>query len=74
MDFGRDSELTVTLSGSDKWPTSVVAGQTNTKPTDDIEEWQTRILQKSGSVPTDLVFTNKSWRAFRLDTTIKDTA
>jgi len=25
-------------------------------------------------VPTDLVFTNKSWRAFRLDTTIKDNA
>lgn len=74
IDFGRDSELTVTLSGSDKWPTSVAAGQTNTKPTDDIEEWQTRILQKSGSVPTDLVFTNKSWRAFRLDTTIKDNA
>lgn len=74
VDFGRDSELTVTLSGSDKWPTSVPAGQTNTKPTDDIEEWQTRILQKSGSVPTDLVFTNKSWRAFRLDTTIKDNA
>jgi hypothetical protein len=23
---------------------------------------------------TDLVFTNKSWRAFRLDTTIKDNA
>lgn len=74
IDFGRDSELTVTLSGSDKWPTSVAAGQTNTRPTDDIEEWQTRILQKSGSVPTDLVFTNKSWRAFRLDTTIKDNA
>lgn len=74
VDFGRDSELTVTLSGSDKWPTSVPAGQTNTKPTDDIEEWQTRVLQKSGSVPTDLVFTNKSWRAFRLDTTIKDNA
>lgn len=74
IDFGRDSELTVVLSGSDKWPTSVPAGQTNTKPSDDIEEWQTRILQKSGSVPTDLVFTNKSWRAFRLDTTIKDNA
>lgn len=72
--FGRDSELTVVLSGSDKWPLSVPAGQTNTKPSDDIEEWQTRILQKSGSVPTDLVFTNKSWRAFRLDTTIKDNA
>lgn len=31
-------------------------------------------LKNSGAVPTDLVFTNKSWRAFRLDTTIKDNA
>lgn len=75
IDFGRDSELTITLSGSDKWPTSpLAAGVTNTKPSDNIEEWQTRILQKSGTVPTDLVFTNKSWRAFRLDTSIKDNA
>jgi hypothetical protein len=53
---------------------SVAAGATNTQPSDDIEEWQTLILKNSGAVPTDLVFTNKSWRAFRLDTTIKDNA
>lgn len=74
VDFGRDSELTITLSGSDKWPLSVPAGQTNTRPTDDIERWQTKVLQKSGSVPTDLVFTSLSWKAFRLDTTLHDTA
>ncbi len=57
-----------------KWPLTVAAGATNTQPSDDIEIWQTTFLKESGSVATDLVFTNKSWRAFRLDTTIKDNA
>lgn len=74
IDFGRSSNLTITLSGSDKWPLSVPAGTTNTQPSDDIEDWQTRMLKESGSVATDLVFTSLSWKAFRLDTTIKDNA
>ncbi|MGO2306679.1 MAG: major capsid protein [Providencia sp.] len=74
VDFGRASELTVTLSGSDKWPTQIDAGKTNTKPTDDIEDWAQRLLKNSGAVATDIVFTTKSWKAFRLDTTIKDNA
>lgn len=74
VDFGRDPSLTIALSGADKWPTSLAAGATNTQPSDDIETWQTLVLQKSGAAPTDLVFTNKSWKAFRLDTTIKDNA
>jgi hypothetical protein len=48
VDFGRDPALTVALSGSDKWPTSLAAGATNTQPSDDIEIWQTLVLQKSG--------------------------
>ncbi|AYX13014.1 major capsid protein [Yersinia pseudotuberculosis] len=74
IDFGRSSNLTITLSGSDKWPLSVAAGATNTQPSDDIEEWQTLMLKESGAVATDLVFTSLSWKAFRLDTTIKDNA
>lgn len=74
VDFGRDPSLTIALSGSDKWPSRLAAGSTNTQPSDDIETWQTLVLQKSGAAPTDLVFTNKSWKAFRLDTTIKDNA
>jgi hypothetical protein len=71
VDFGRDPSLTIALSGADKWPTSVAAGATNTQPTDDIEEWQALILQKSGAQATDIVFTNASWRAFKLDTSLK---
>ncbi|MGC0122414.1 capsid protein [Providencia rettgeri] len=74
VNFGRAAELTVTLSGSDKWPIQVDAGKTNTQPSDDIEDWAGRILKNSGAAATDIVFTTKSWKAFRLDTTIKDTA
>ncbi len=74
VDFGRDSELTIVLSGSDLWPITVAVGATNTQPSDDIEGWQVLFLQKSGGNATDLIFTPKSWKAFRKDTTIKDNA
>ncbi len=74
VDFGRDSALTIALSGSDLWPTSVASGTTNTQPSDDIETWQVLYLQKSGANASDLVFTPKSWKAFRMDTSIKDNA
>lgn len=71
VDFGRDPDLTITLSGADKWPAKVADGATNTQPTDDIEEWQTLVLQKSGAAPTDVIFTNASWKRFKLDTSLK---
>ncbi|YAW66794.1 major capsid protein [Morganella morganii] len=74
VDFGRSSDLTIALSGTDKWPETVEAGKTNTKPTDDIEDWAQRMLKESGAVATDIVFTTKSWKAFRLDTSVKDSA
>lgn len=74
VDFGRSSDLTIALSGADKWPETVEAGKTNIKPTDDIEDWAQRMLKESGAVATDIVFTTKSWKAFRLDTSVKDSA
>lgn len=74
VDFGRSSDLTIALSGADKWLVKVDAGKTNTQPTDDIEDWAQRMLKESGAVATDIVFTTKSWKAFRLDTSIKDSA
>ncbi|MDW7789923.1 major capsid protein [Morganella morganii] len=74
VDFGRSSDLTIALSGADKWPETVEAGKTNTKPSADIEDWAQRMLKESGAVATDIVFTTKSWKAFRLDTSVKDSA
>ncbi|MFZ1871722.1 MAG: major capsid protein [Chania sp.] len=74
IDFGRSSSLSITLSGADKWPLTVAPNTTNNVPSQAIEKWQTQVLKESGSVVTDLVFTNSSWTAFRLDTSIKDSA
>lgn len=74
VDFGRSSDLTIALSGADKWPETVEAGKTNTKPSADIEDWAQRMLKESGAVATDIIFTTKSWKAFRLDTSVKDSA
>lgn len=74
VDFGRDPALTVALTGTDAWPLNVPAGAKNTIPSDCIEEWQATVLQKSGVVCTDIVFTNKSWAAFKKDTTLENSA
>lgn len=74
IDFGRDPELTVALTGSSAWPRAIAAGAENTIPTDCIEKWQRLLLQKSGVVCTDIVFTGKAWTAFLKDTTLKNTA
>lgn len=66
VDFGRDAALTVSLAGANKW------GQTGIVPSNDIETWTTLVLQKSGAVVTDLVFTNKSWAQFKQDPVIKN--
>lgn len=74
IDFGRDPALTVALTGSSAWPLNVPTSTDNTIPTDCIEQWQATVLQKSGVVCTDIVFTNKSWAAFKKDTTLKESA
>ncbi|MGL4859281.1 MAG: major capsid protein [Enterobacteriaceae bacterium] len=74
INFGRASSLTIALSGSDKWKTSVVKDEIYTKPTDDIEKWQSQMLKEEGVSATDIVFTNESWAAFKLDTSLKESA
>jgi hypothetical protein len=65
IDFGRDSTLTLTLSGGAQW------GQSGVSPSFNIQEWQNQILKLSGGVCTDLVFTPSSWQQFILDPTVK---
>jgi len=74
VDFGRNSALTVALSGSDKWATGatgVTSGASYTKPTAHINEWVKTILKYSGAVARDVVFTSASWDAFVLDTSLQ---
>lgn len=70
INFQRDSELTITLSGSDAWPTD----DNSTTPTTCLEEWSRLMLQKSGAYPTEVIFTPSAWDAFMLDTRIQNNA
>jgi hypothetical protein len=68
VNFGRDSSLTVTLSGAVKpWDT----GSAPT-PAGDIEDWSNIILKASGTAPTDIVFSPTAWRYFIKDNSVRD--
>ncbi|ANN70909.1 major capsid protein [Bordetella bronchialis] len=70
VDFGRDADLTVALTGGRQWtPANVTAGTAT--PCADIEAWQLRILKKSGAKVTDIIFTTSSWAGFIKDETLK---
>jgi hypothetical protein len=63
--FGRDSGLTVTLTGAAKW------GQTGVKPLDALQDWAQTMLQKSGAMPTDVIMSVDVWKIFRTDADVK---
>lgn len=70
VDFGRDSTLTLALTGGAVWsPANIAAGTAS--PTSNIEDWQHQILKKSGGVATDIVFTTTSWLNFMADPLLK---
>lgn len=61
VDFQRDPALTVALTGTAQW------GQTGVYPSDYITAWAALVLQKSGAAPTEVIFTNSTWNAFKND-------
>lgn len=67
VDFGRDASLTKALTGDAAWDAGAGAS-----PTDDVEDWATAILKKSGVVSTDVVFTPSSWKAFKADPVLEN--
>ncbi|HHL9455205.1 TPA: major capsid protein, partial [Escherichia coli] len=70
VDFRRDSDLTVTLSGDDAWPSE----ESSTIPTSCLEAWATLMLKKSGAYPTEVIFTPSAWTAFMNDSFIRENA
>lgn len=65
IDFGRNSNLTITLSGGTRW------GQAGVSPAANIETWATTMLKVEGVVATDLVFTTSSWAYFKADAAVQ---
>lgn len=70
VDFGRDSSLTVALSGSATWTGANITAGTSI-PTNDITTWAQDILKSSGAVVEDIVFSQGAWNVFKLDPVLK---
>jgi len=66
VDFGRDPDLTVTLTGAAAW------GNAGINPIEDIEDWSNLILQSEGVVSTDIVMDVSAWRKFKLGLKMAD--
>lgn len=66
VNFGRDGSLTVTLSGTARW------GQSAAAILDNLQDWALLVLQKSGSMPTDVIMGVDVWKVFRKDPAIVD--
>src|SRR6185312_2722787 len=62
VNFNRDSSLTVTLSGANRW------GQTGILPTENLLDWSALPLKASGLTVTDVILTPTPWKALRKDT------
>jgi Phage major capsid protein E len=69
VNFQRDPSLTVTLAAGAKWtPTNVgTPSAPEARPSQNIDQWAAQVLQMSGAVATDVVFTLAAWNAFLLD-------
>lgn len=59
VDFGRNANHTVALSGATAW------GASGVKPMDDIEDWALLVLKNSGAVVSDVIMDTDAWRLFR---------
>ncbi len=64
IDFGRSSTLTIALTGSNKWGSTLNAAGRDTNIAGQIDAFGSRILKLSGAVASDIIFTNSSWARF----------
>ena len=70
IDFGRDPNLTVALTGNNQWTAALISAGT-VSPTANVDAWQRAVLKSSGAKVTDIVFTTSSWEMFKLDPALK---
>lgn len=65
VSFGRNAALTITLSGSARWNDSAPV------PLDNLEDWNSLVLQHSGASVTDVIMGKDAWRSFRTNAEVK---
>jgi hypothetical protein len=61
INYGRDSTLSVVLTGGNRW------GQAGVSPFANVETWAGLVLQRSGFAVSDIVLTPGAWGYFRAD-------
>ena len=75
IDFGRDSSLTMALTGNAQWlPANVVGpneGPGTARPSANIEVWSHEVLRASGANMTDIIFSTTAWTSFILDPQVR---
>jgi len=64
VDFGRDSRLTIALTGSNRWGQTLDATGRDTVIVPQLTTWNALMLQLSGAGATDIVFSNGAWNKF----------
>ena len=65
VNFGRDSDLTVTLTSTAKWDDNSKTDQAN-----DLETWSQLLLEKSGAGDCIVVMDVKAWKLLKRDTNL----
>ena len=66
VNFQRDASLTVALAAGAKWTAGNVGTPTApgaVRPSQNIDAWGAQVLQMSGAVVSDVVFTPSAWNA-----------
>lgn len=66
INFGRDSNLTVTLTGDAKWDAA-----NNTDRGQQIEDWDAMLLDRSGATTDYIIMDVKAWKLLKNDATFK---
>lgn len=65
VNFQRDPSLSIVLTDTSRW------NQAGVNPLDHLQDWAQLILNKSGSMPDDVVMTVDVWRVFRENPFVK---
>lgn len=65
VQFGRDPNLTVTLTGANVW------GDASVNILDTIEAWSEDVMQRSGHAVTDIIMGLDAWKVFRDDAKVQ---
>jgi len=65
VDFGRNANHTVTLTGANRW------GQSGVKPLELLDEWKLAALKESGANLTDVIMSPEAWVVFKEDAQVE---